>query len=132
MFLSSVLYKLSNMSTLPNSEVRWKFLFQEPAITKVHSELRRPYNKPLTVVEANPSVGGWSHSALNLVRWIEWGNLLGNLFLSFSYYCTIIEAEVTICTEQKQMYIRWYPHHHQPVVRLSYSLRFVKVTLESK
>lgn len=32
MFLSNIFYKLSNISNL---EVRWKFLFQEPALTGV-------------------------------------------------------------------------------------------------
>lgn len=56
------------MFTIPNVEVRWKFLF-EPALTEIYSELRRHYSKPLIVDEgtSEPSVAEWNQSALNLI-----------------------------------------------------------------
>lgn len=52
MFFSNIWHKLSNTSTVPNLEVRGKFLFQELALTEIYSELRRHSNKLLMVVES--------------------------------------------------------------------------------
>lgn len=61
MFLSYILYKLSNMSTICYLKVGENSCLKS-TVTEIYSELRRNYNKSVMVVKGSSSVGGWNYS----------------------------------------------------------------------
>ena len=61
MFLSYILYKLSNMSTICYLEVGENSCLKS-TVTEIYSELRRNYSKSVMVVKSSSSLGGWNYS----------------------------------------------------------------------
>lgn len=108
MVLWTILYKLSNISRISNLEVRWNFLFQEPVLTEVYSELKRHSSKPLMVIEGSPRLGEWNQTALNLI--------IGE----FIYYPVLASVLIESACQTVPKKSKWkYLRHHQPVLHLS-------------